>query len=238
MGGQMVAILALGKRKNNQEWKNIPPQLSFISFSCNKVCYCICSQEATVSCCVCCAALRNCRIYIADTKKPLLSVATDSTKAKNDFGSDHRTPLASASCFTAQLTSLAQRVAVAMNHRSSATAPNAQGLCQTHSVSQTVRLFHSPGRRDMALLQSMITLFSRQMDTEIGTRLWTWVKALLQSAGALYVSRGERGVYLLTAIRWISSHALKCPFSCIGENESWERISQSFPQGHWCLATF
>lgn len=107
-------------------------------------------------------------------------MATESTKAKNDFGTDHRTPLASASCFTAQLTSIAQRVAVAMNHRFSATAPNAQGLCQTHSVSQAVRLFYSStalARKKRhgpsALLQSMITLFTRQMDTEIGTRLWT-----------------------------------------------------------------
>lgn len=86
----------------------------------------------------------HCRIYIADRhKNHLLSMATESTKAKNDFGTDHRTPLVSASCFTAQLTSMAQRVAVAMNHRFPATAPTAQGLCQTHSVSQTVRLFRS-----------------------------------------------------------------------------------------------
>lgn len=70
-------------------------------------------------------------------------MATWSTKAKNDFGTDHRTPLASASCFTAQFSSMAQRVAVAMNHRFSATVQRAQGLCQTHSVSQTVLLFHS-----------------------------------------------------------------------------------------------
>lgn len=51
-GRQMAAILALGKRKNNQEWKHIPPQLSFISFSSSKVHYCICSQEEAASCCV------------------------------------------------------------------------------------------------------------------------------------------------------------------------------------------
>ncbi|KAK9514090.1 hypothetical protein VZT92_027579 [Zoarces viviparus] len=43
-----------------------------------------------------------------------------------------------------------------------------------------------PGRRGTALLESMITLFSRQMDAEIGTRLWTRVKAPPRSAGALY----------------------------------------------------
>lgn len=69
-------------------------------------------------------------------------MATESAEAKNDFGTDRRTPLASASCFTAQFTSMSQRVAVAMNHGFSATAPNAQGLCQTHSISQTVWLFH------------------------------------------------------------------------------------------------
>lgn len=30
-----------------------------------------------------------------------------------------------------------------MNHHFSATVPSAQGLCQSQSVSQTVRLFHS-----------------------------------------------------------------------------------------------
>lgn len=54
---------------------------------------------------------------------------------------------------------------------------------------------------------------------------------------ALWVVRGN-GVYLLTAIRWISSHALKCPYGRSGENESWESVSQSFSQGHWCSATF
>lgn len=59
-------------------------------------------------------------------KKHLLSVPTELTRAKNDFGTIHRTPLAPPSCFTAQFASIAKRVAVAMDHRFSATAPNAQ----------------------------------------------------------------------------------------------------------------
>lgn len=56
--------------------------------------------------------------------------------------------------------------------------------CSTHPLQR-------PERTDTLLLQPMITLFSRQMDTEIGTRLWTWVKAPLQSAAALYGREGE-----------------------------------------------
>lgn len=108
-------------------------------------------------------------------KNHLLSMATESTKAKNDFGTDHRTPLVSASCFTAQLTSMAQRVVVAMNHCFSATAPNAQGLC--HSLSQTSRLFNSStamARKQRhgpsAVHDKIIHLTD---GPEIGTRLWT-----------------------------------------------------------------
>lgn len=66
-----------------------------------------------------------------------------STKAKNDFGRDHRTPLACSSCFTVQLPCIARRVAVAMNHRFSETVPRARGLCQTPSVSQASLPFDS-----------------------------------------------------------------------------------------------
>lgn len=169
-------------------------------------------------------------------------MATKSTKAKNDFGTNHRTPLASTSCFTAQLTSKAQRVVVAMKRCFSATAPNAQGLCQTHSVSQTERLFHSftvkarKERHGPSAVHDNITLqtdgrpdriTSMDMSQSASSICWCTLQGV----------RGE-GWYHVTAIRWISSRALKCPFSRSGENESWERISQSFPQGHWCLATF
>lgn len=68
---------------------------------------------------------------------------TELTRVKNDFGTIHRTPLAPPSCFTARFTSIAKRVAVAMDHRSSAIVPSAQGLCQTRSVPQIVCLFCS-----------------------------------------------------------------------------------------------
>lgn len=119
-------------------------QLPFISFSSNKVSYCICSQEATVSYCVFCGAFQT----VGSTaycrhKNLLLFTATWIKRAKNDFGTIHRTPLAPASCFTAQFTSTAQWVAVAMNHCFPATAPSALGLCQAHSVSLPVSLFLS-----------------------------------------------------------------------------------------------
>ena len=125
-------------------------------------------------------------------------------------------------------------MAVARNHHFSATVRSAQGLCETHSVSQTPLLFHftllqQPGRKERVLLWSTITLFTQQMDTEIGTCLWTWLKGPLQSAGALYWKWGEGACTPPAAIRWISSHALKCPSSRSGENESWERINHSFP---------
>lgn len=136
----MAAILALGKRKNNQEWKHIPPQLSFISFSCSKVHYSICSQREPAPCCVYCVTLQTVA-SILQTQNPLavhVFKVHKSKKIKNDFGTDPRTPLAYAGCFPAQLPRIAQQVAVAMNHRSSATVPTAQGLCQTLSVSLPV----------------------------------------------------------------------------------------------------
>lgn len=69
-----------------------------------------------------------------------MSTATESTEVKNDFSTHCRTLLVSASCFTAQFTSMAQQVAVATV--SPHLRSNAQGLCQNHSVSQTVRMFH------------------------------------------------------------------------------------------------
>lgn len=168
-------------------------------------------------------------------------MATESTKAKNDFGTDHRTPLASASCFTAQLTSVAQRVAVAMNHRFSATAPNAQGLCQTHSVSLNVRLYCIGQKEETrpfctsAVHDNIIHPTDGHGDRNTSVDMSQSTASICWCT--LWEVRGE-GVYLLTAIRWISSRALKCPFIRSGENESWRKISPSFPQGRWCLATF
>lgn len=97
--------------------------------------------DSVVLCVLWC--LPDCRIYgILQTQKPL-AVHGYMERAKNDFGTIHRTPLAPASCFTAQFTSTAQWVAVAMNHCFPATAPSALGLCQAHSVSLPVSLFLS-----------------------------------------------------------------------------------------------
>lgn len=143
----MAAILALGNRekKNNEDWKHIPLQLSFISFSCSKVRHYIRSQEVVASRCVCCVAFETegSILQAQEKKTHSLSMSFKSTKAKNDFGRDHRTPLACSSCFTVQLPCIARRVAVAMNHRFSETVPSAQGLCQTLSVSQASLPFDS-----------------------------------------------------------------------------------------------
>lgn len=135
----------------------------------------------------------------------MLSMATESTKAKNDFGADHRTPLAFASCFTAQLTSMAQRVAVAMNHRFSATAPNAQGLCQTHSVSQTLRLFHSSTAMARKETHGPSSVHDNIIQPTDGHRDRNTSVDMSQNTASicwctLLEVRGE-GVYLLTAIR-------------------------------------
>lgn len=143
----MAAILALGNRekKNNEDWKHIPLQLSFISFSCSKVRHYIRSQEVVASRCVCYVAFETegSILQAQEKKTHSLSMSFKSTKAKNDFGRDHRTPLACSSCFTVQLPCIARRVAVAMNHRFSETVPSAQGLCQTLSVSQASLPFDS-----------------------------------------------------------------------------------------------
>lgn len=111
-------------------------------------------------------------------------------------------------------------------------------LIQSHRLyGWSTSLLQRPGSREMVRLWSMITLLTQQMGAEIGTRLWTRVEAPLQSAAALYWRRGECGCTLM-AIRWISSRAPERPLSRSGENESRERISQSFPQGRRCLATF
>lgn len=65
-------------------------------------------------------------------------MATEATVAKKYVGTDHTAPLASASCFPIHSTSVAQRVAVAVKQVPPQLCTNAQGLCQTHSVSQTV----------------------------------------------------------------------------------------------------
>lgn len=127
-------------------------------------------------------------------KSHSLSAATESTKVKNGFGADRRNPLASAGCFTAPFSSMAQRVAVAMNHRFSATAPNAQGLCQTHSVSQTARLFRSSTAMATALPASHDNIIqptdghgdrNTSVDTSQSTASDCWC--------TLWEVRGERG---------------------------------------------
>lgn len=156
-----------------------------------------------------------------------------STKAKNDFGRDHRTPLACSSCFTVHLPCIARRVAVAMNHRFSETVASAQGLCQTLSVSQAEPPFDSSAaaeRQEKRGPDNMITPTDGHGDRDTSA---------YASLGVLVHLMGAKGRSVpLMAMRWISSHTLKRPFSCSRENESWERISQSFSQGHWCLATF
>lgn len=169
-----------------------------MSFSCSKVRYYIRSQEVVASCCACCVAFKTeGSILQAQKKKPhSLSMSFKSTKAKNDFGRDHRTPLACSSCFTVQLSCIARRVAVAMNHRFSETVPSAQGLCQTLSVSQAS--LPRRDRRNGLLLRCMITLSAQQMDTAIGTRLRTRVKVSVCRCTS-WVRRGE--VYPLMAMR-------------------------------------
>lgn len=125
--------------------------------------------------CVLCAAFQTVgsTVYCRQ-KNLLLFVATWITKAKNDFGTIQRTPPAPASCFTAQSTSTAQWVAVAMNHCFSATAPSALGLCQAHSVSLPVLLFHSYNgqkREPWFNVCSMIKAIHQTDERRDGTRL-------------------------------------------------------------------
>lgn len=124
--------------------------------------------------CVLCSS-PDCRIYIVETKTTCCLCLQSPQKLKNYFDSIHRTPLGYASCFTAQLTSIAQRVAVARNPCFSATAPHAQGLCQTLSVLQIVWLFHSStamARKEKHSPSGVHdNIIAQQTDTEIGTCL-------------------------------------------------------------------
>lgn len=135
----------------------------------------------------------DCSIYITDTKPTCCPCLQSPQKLKkNDSGTDPRTPLAYASCFPAQLPCIAQQVVVAMDRCFSATVPTAPGLCQTLSVSLTVCRLHSStamlGKEKHSPSAVHDNIIVQQMDTEIGTHLWTQGKAQPQSAGALYGS--------------------------------------------------
>lgn len=58
------------KKKTKNERKHISPQRPFITFSSDKICYCICSGEVTVLCCVDIVAPHTVR-FIPKTKKSL-----------------------------------------------------------------------------------------------------------------------------------------------------------------------
>ena len=190
------------------------PPLSFISFSCNKACYCICSQEATVSCCGYCAALRTAGSTSLTQKKHLSFRATWSTKAKNGFGTDHRIPLASASCLHSSIPQYGP--AGGSCYKAPFLRNNtAQGLCQTHSVSQTVWLFHSSTamarkQRDGPSVIHDNAICPTDGQRDRNTSVYMSRRAASICLCTLLELRGE-GVYLLTAIRWISRRALKCP---------------------------
>lgn len=62
---------------------------------------------------------------------------TKKQRAKNDFGSERRTPLAYSSCFTVRFACITRRVAVAMSRRfSPRSQAGARSPCQTPSASQ------------------------------------------------------------------------------------------------------
>lgn len=96
-GGQMAAMLALGRRKNNQEWKHIPPHSSlllvFLAITYvtgytvkRRQCHGVCSLGSPD--CVKTKKKNTCCPWI---------------KAKNGFSTDRTTRVASESCFTHQV---------------------------------------------------------------------------------------------------------------------------------------
>lgn len=97
--------------------------------------------DGSLLCVLCCSP--DCKISIADTKNTCCPCLWSWQKLKMTCGIIHRTPLADPSCFTAQLSSMPSRKQLLWTTISSATASNAQGLCQTCSVSQIVCLFRS-----------------------------------------------------------------------------------------------
>lgn len=125
--------------------------------------------------CVLCSS-PDWRIYIVETKTTCCLCLQSSQKFKNYFGSIHRTPLAYASCFTAQLTSIAQRVAVARNRCFSATAPQcSRAVSNSFSITDcmAVPLLDSHGQKGetQSFWSFHDNVIAQQTDTEIGTRL-------------------------------------------------------------------
>lgn len=83
----------------------------------------------------------------------------------------------------------------------------------------------------------MITLFTQQMELQIGTCLWTWVKALLESAGAFYGSCAEWGAPVnghkvnQQPCTWMPLQPLRRKW-ILGENQP-ELFSRSLVLGHF-----
>lgn len=140
------------------------------------------SRGDSIVLCVLCGSL-DCRIYIADTKTTCCPWLQNS-------------PLQAASQLNSPVwPSRWQLLWTTVSPQLHPMPKACVKLIQYHRLYGCfIPLLQWAGRRDMVLLQFMITLFTWQMDTEIGTRLWTWVKAPLQSAAVLYGRWGERGV--------------------------------------------
>jgi len=181
-------------------------QLSLIHFSSNEVCYCSCSREATLSCCVYCGS-PNCRIYIGNTQKNTFVVRGYRVHISEKW-LWHR-PQSPTGLFTAPFGGSAQRVAVGCYEppflRNCTQRPRPVSSSFSITASTAVPLRHCNGREGETryFMESVMTPFCRQMDTETGTRLWTWVKAPRPSASCTSWRGEGGGVYLLTAMRWI-----------------------------------
>lgn len=113
-------------------------QLSLIHFSSNEVCYCSCSREATLSCCVYCGS-PNCRIYIGNTQKNTFVVRGYRVHISEKW-LWHR-PQSPTGLFAAPFGGSAQRLAVGC-YEPPFLRNCAQGPCRAHSVSQPLWLFH------------------------------------------------------------------------------------------------
>lgn len=124
--------------------------------------------------CVLCGSL-DCRIYIADTKTTCYPSLQNPQKLKMTLvlTAEPHWPLQAASQLNSPV--WPSRWQLPRFLRICAQMPKAcVKIIQYHGMyGCSIPLLQWAGSRDMVLLQSMITLFTRQMDTEIGTRLWT-----------------------------------------------------------------
>lgn len=132
----------------------------------------------------------DCRIYIADTKTTCCPWLQSPQKLKmiSVPSTEPHWPLQAASQLNPPVWPSGWQLLWTTVSLQVRPAPKAcVKLIQYHRrYASSTPLLQQPESRDMVPLWSVITLFTQQMDTEIGTRLWTCVRHSFSRRAMLY----------------------------------------------------